>query len=99
MNSDGAMMGPRPANISLQAVRGAEVLAAYIGVCPTCLGWDDPEATHDERDATPGRPVCPTCGECSPEWDLTQAIETQLTAINKLDALDAAVRADGVAPE
>ncbi|QQS02348.1 MAG: hypothetical protein IPK37_08595 [Austwickia sp.] len=98
MDTHSAMIGPRSAASALQAVRDAETLAAYIGTCPTCLGWDDPEATSNERTPEPGRAVCPTCGLCSVEWDLAVAIQAELDRITRLDRLDAAVQAVDEAP-
>lgn len=91
MDMNSPITGARPAASALQAFRDAEALAAYIGTCPTCLGWDDPEAAADERTPETGRPVCPTCGLCSVEWDLAAAIDTQLERMRGLDRLDAAV--------
>lgn len=98
MDAHHAMIGPRSATSALQAVRDAEALAAYIGTCPTCLGWDDPEAAHSERTATPGRPVCPTCGLCSVEWDLAVAMDAEIDRMTKLDRVDRAVRDESPAP-
>lgn len=92
MDLHGAMIGPRTALSALQALRDSETLAAYIGVCPTCLGWEDPEAERSERTASAGRPLCPTCGLCSIEWDLSVAIDEQLDRMTTWAELDAAVR-------
>jgi len=94
MDSHSAMIGPRTAVSALQTLRDAETLAAYIGVCPTCLGWDDPAAATSERTATADRPVCPTCGLCSVEWDVAVAIDAQLARMRGVAALDAALRDD-----
>lgn len=98
MDSHHAMTGSHPARSALQAIRDAETLAAYIGTCPTCLGWDDPVAAANERAATRGRVGCPTCGLCSVEWDLAVAIDAQLVRMAGLDALDSAVRQEGDNP-
>lgn len=90
-----AQVCPGPQMNVLEAARAAAELAAYVGVCPTCLAWEDPEAQAPESDRTPGRPVCPTCGRCSVEWDLAQQIDDQVEDLRGLVALDEAVRAAG----
>ncbi len=87
----GAQVGPGgPMNV-LAAARAAAELAAYVGVCPTCLAWEDPEASAPEGEPTPGRPVCPTCGRCSVEWDLAQQIHEQVDEMRGVLTLDEAV--------
>lgn len=84
---------------ALQAARGAETLAAYLGTCPTCLGFDDPASESCEREPRPGRAACPTCGLCSVEWDLAVAMSAELRGLTGLERLDVAIGADNPAPE
>ena len=92
MDSHSAMIGPRTAVSALQTLRDAETLAAYIGVCPTCLGWDDPAAATSERTATADRPVCPTCGLCSVEWDVAVAIDGDTPTLRLFALLEVIAR-------
>ncbi|SEW34579.1 hypothetical protein SAMN05421595_2325 [Austwickia chelonae] len=88
----------RPADVSgghhhpaQLTMRGEDILRDYLGACPTCLGWNDPTAEADERVAAPGRPVCPTCGLASVEWDLAAEAHGILDRWRRWEALDAAV--------
>lgn len=69
-------------------------LRAYLDVCPTCLGWEDPQASEAERLPAPGRQACPTCGLYSVEWDLVVAMDEQLDRLHRWERLDEAVRID-----
>ncbi len=92
-------IGPALQMNVLGAARAAAELASYVGVCPTCLAWHDPAALTPEHESVPGRAVCPTCEQCSVEWDLAVAIDDQVEEIRALTLLDEAVQAEKLAAD
>ncbi|WP_116112114.1 hypothetical protein [Austwickia chelonae] len=95
MDAYDAMIDAAPLRPTRATAQDENILRDYLGACPTCLGWDDPTAESDERVATPGRAVCPTCGLASVEWDLAAETHGILDRWRRWEVLDAAVGNEG----